>query len=71
MLIIYAAVNEHLKDIPIEKIKSFEKQFLDFVGTQYPDIPKKIRELGEITDGMEQQIIAAIETFKSEFNRGF
>lgn len=71
VLIIYAAVNDHLKDIPIEKIKSFEKQFLDFVGTQYPDIPKKIRELGEITDGMEQQIIAAIETFKSEFNRGF
>lgn len=70
-LIIYAAVNGHLKDIPIEKVKSFEKQFLDFVETQHPDIPKKIRELGEITDGMEQQIITAIETFKSEFNRGF
>ncbi len=70
-VVIYAAVNGYMSDIPIDQVKKFEKQFLDYIATQHPDIPKKIRELGEISDGMEEQIISAIETFKTDFKRGF
>ena len=46
VMIIYAVTNDFLADIPVNNIKRFEKELLEFVDTNYPEIGKKILESG-------------------------
>ncbi|MCR5482214.1 MAG: F0F1 ATP synthase subunit alpha [Clostridia bacterium] len=64
VMIIYAAVNHHLADIPVEDIKAFEKEFFAFMETQHPKIGKDIAESGQLTDENEEALVRAIEEFK-------
>ncbi|MFA7467874.1 MAG: F0F1 ATP synthase subunit alpha, partial [Desulfotomaculaceae bacterium] len=48
VIVIYAAVNGFLDDLPVEKVGSFERSFLKFVQASYPDIPEQITSQGKI-----------------------
>ncbi len=65
VIIIFAAINKYLADVPLEEISSFEKELLDFVDTQYPEIGKEIKETGNLNEGIEEKLKAAIEKFKA------
>ena len=43
VIIIYAATQKHLLDIPVEDVLRFEKGLFEFIQTQYPEIPEASR----------------------------
>ena len=61
VIIIYAATNKYLLDVPVEEITTFEKDFFEFLDTKYPEIPENIRKekvISEETEGLLQKAIA-------------
>ncbi|HZK02190.1 MAG TPA: F0F1 ATP synthase subunit alpha [Anaerovoracaceae bacterium] len=68
VMIIFAASNNYLEDIPIESISRFEKEFYDFMDIQYPEIGKEIKTTGKLEDPTETMLRAAIDDFKQEFS---
>ncbi|MEG2200061.1 MAG: F0F1 ATP synthase subunit alpha, partial [Anaerovorax sp.] len=65
VMIIYAAINKYLADIPLDEITKFEKEFYEFMDTQYPDLGKAIKSTGKLEGETEEGLKAAIEKFKS------
>jgi proton translocating ATP synthase, F1 alpha subunit len=64
VMIIYAATNRYLADIPVETIKEFEKDFYDYIDTHHPEIGKEIKSTGKLEADVEEKLKAAIEEFK-------
>lgn len=67
VLILYAAINKYLSDIPVEKMGQFEKEFINFVDNNYLDITKNIKETEDLTEETEERLKEAIEEFKKSF----
>ncbi len=67
VLIIYAATNKYLLDIPVDKITKFEEEFFEFIDTKYPEIPASVAETKVISEEMEEKLKGAIEEFKNSF----
>ncbi len=67
IMIIYAVTKKYLLDVPVKRIQEFEKGFLEFVKTQYADIPESIRETKQMSEEAESRLVEAIEAFKKNF----
>lgn len=67
VIIIYAVLNKHLADIPVDKISAFEREFLQFVDNNYPDIVQSIKTSKDLTDDNIDRIKQAIVEFKKSF----
>jgi len=62
---IYVGVNGWLDDIPTDRVKAFEEEFLKFMRSSHPEILKDIRETKQLKD--EEGLKKAIEEFKAIF----
>ena len=69
VMIIYAATKKYLLDIEIEDILAFEAGLFEYVDTKYPEVPRAIRNDGEIKEDTEKALVKAIEEFKAEFEK--
>ena len=67
VVVLFAGVNGYLDDLPVESIKRFEREFLQFMKTHRPDILKEIHERKEITEETEQKLHEAVKEFKESF----
>ena len=67
VMIIYAVTKKYLLDVPVKRIQEFEKGFLEFVKTQYADVPESIRETKQMSEEVESRLVEAIEAFKKNF----
>ena len=67
VIIIYAATQKHLLDIPVEDVLRFEKGLFEFIQTKCPEIPEAIRTEKVISDKTEEALVKAINEFKAEF----
>jgi F-type H+-transporting ATPase subunit alpha len=66
-MIVFAGVNGHVDDLPVEAIRSFEQGLIRFVETRYPEIYRELGAKREIGDGLRQKIEQAIREYKEEF----
>lgn len=66
VVVIYTGVNGYLDDIPTDRVKAFEMEFLKFMRSSYPDILKGIKETKVLGDN-EEKLKKAIEEFKAIF----
>jgi F-type H+-transporting ATPase subunit alpha len=64
VMILYAAINGYIDDIPMDKVKAFETDFHRFMEANHPEIGKTIAKEKEITAETEQKLKSAIEEFK-------
>lgn len=64
---IYAGTKGYLDDIPVEKVREFEEQFLEFVETNYSDVLEKIRTEKVLSEEIEKRLVEAITEFKKKF----
>ena len=62
--ILYAAINGHLDDVAVNKIRDFETAFHRFMASSHPDIGDAIEDKKEITPEIEEGLKAAINEFK-------
>jgi len=62
--IIFAAVRGHLNDIVVDKIKDFEKEFLEYLNKVGKDTLQKIVTEKELSAKLEKELTAHLENFK-------
>ncbi|MCW6074738.1 F0F1 ATP synthase subunit alpha [Clostridium sporogenes] len=67
VIILYAVVNNHLSDIPLNKIKAFEEELFKYMDTHYREIEKEILEKKQLTDELKSKLDKAINDFKNVF----
>lgn len=67
VLILYAIMNKYLSDIPVEKMSQFEKEFINFVNNNYPNITEDIRKTNDLTEETEEKLKEVIVEFKKSF----
>ncbi|SKA83793.1 ATP synthase F1 subcomplex alpha subunit [Clostridium sp. USBA 49] len=67
IMILYAAVNDFLMDIDVNKIKLFEDKFLEYMNIHHKKIGEAILEKGELTDEIKESLNKAITEFKKIF----
>jgi F-type H+-transporting ATPase subunit alpha len=63
VMIIYAAANDYMKNIELEYVPDFERDFLEYAETHYDRIGRSILETGELSDEMEEDLKDALEQF--------
>ena len=64
-VLLYAANNEYLQDVEVEKIGDFESALLAYMHAEYGDLMTGIVESGDWNDDLAGQFKGAIEAFKS------
>ncbi len=64
VMIIYAAINGLLDDIPVTQIREFERQFHAYMEDHFPEIKRGIHETGELSKENEELLKKGIEEFK-------
>jgi F-type H+-transporting ATPase subunit alpha len=64
VLIMYAAVNGYLDDIPVDQISSFEVDFHRFVEANHPEIISILAKERDISDTTEESVKATITEYK-------
>jgi F-type H+-transporting ATPase subunit alpha len=68
VMILYAVINGHVDDIPVNKIADFETNFLKIMDAVHPEIGKTIADKKELSDDTEEKMKAAIGEFKKGFS---
>ncbi|MGD0622981.1 MAG: F0F1 ATP synthase subunit alpha [Thermacetogeniaceae bacterium] len=69
--IIYTGVNGFTDELPVESIREFEKEFLHYLHTQYPEILGEIKEKKALSDELIERMNRVITSFTKEFGAAF
>jgi F-type H+-transporting ATPase subunit alpha len=64
---IFAGTNGFLDDIPLDQVKRFETELLTFIEQQHNEILDQIRQTGELSDELMEQLKNYINDFKQRF----
>ncbi|XVQ87984.1 F0F1 ATP synthase subunit alpha [Microbispora siamensis] len=64
---VWAGTTGELDDVPVEDIRRFEAEFLDYLGTAQKGVFDSIRETKELTD----DTVTALKDAITEFKKGF
>jgi F-type H+-transporting ATPase subunit alpha len=65
VVIIWAATNGPLDDVPVDKVREFEAQFLDYMRTSKADLLARILEQKRLSDELIEELRVASSEFKS------
>ncbi len=65
--VIYTAVNGYLDDLPVERVRKFEAEFLHYLRTARPELLQGIREQKQLNDELTETLKGAILEFKGTF----
>jgi len=64
VMILYAAINGYLDDVPVDKVITFETNFYRFMEANHPEIGGSIAREKEISPEAEEKLKAGIIEFK-------
>ncbi len=67
VMVINAGVLGFLDTLPVETIKKFEREFLQFMRERHRDIGKRIAETGDLDSELHEQLNRATLEFKNQF----
>ena len=67
VIAVWAGTSGHLDDVPIDDIRRFEAEFLDYLQRSHQGIYDTIRETGDLSE----DTMTALKDAISEFRRGF
>lgn len=65
VMILFAVTNNYLDDVPVEKVRSFETAFRQFMDTTHPRVGQAIMRDLALSDMTIQRLRSAIEEFKA------
>ncbi len=68
VMVIFAVTNGLLDAIPVNRLKDWEKGFLEFMDKQFPQVPQKVRTEKVLSKESEADLKRGIETFNKQFN---
>jgi F-type H+-transporting ATPase subunit alpha len=67
VIIIFAAINGFIDDLPVEKVKEFENKLLNSIKTTNAELVNKLAKEKNFDDKMESEMKDAIADFKKSF----
>ena len=67
VIAIWTGANGHLDDVPVEDVRRFEQELLEYMRTRKPEVGKAIVEGGALSEEVEAQLKAAVEDFQQGF----
>jgi F-type H+-transporting ATPase subunit alpha len=67
VMVIYAVTNGHLDAVPVNRIRDWERGFLDYTRTQYPQVGDSIRTSKALGKDVEPDLKRAIESYTQIF----
>jgi F-type H+-transporting ATPase subunit alpha len=67
VLIIWAATNKYLDDVPVENVRRFEAELLRFVENSHPGVLQGIREKKNLTDDIKADLHQVLKDFKERW----
>ena len=67
VIIIYAVINNYLKDIAVKDIGEFERDLCDYIDSSYPDIIFSIKDTKDLTKDNEEALKEALTAFVKKY----
>jgi F-type H+-transporting ATPase subunit alpha len=67
VVILFAGTYGYLDEWPVESVKTYETQMLDFMAKKHGDLLKEIKEKNVISDELEGKLKEALDEFKTVF----
>jgi F-type H+-transporting ATPase subunit alpha len=67
VLVLYVATSGGLDTVPVADVRRFEKEFVQFVETNYPGVLKDIATKKALDDGIKATIKTALDGLKERF----
>ncbi len=67
VMIMYAGTKGYLDEIPAIDVRSFEKEFLEFMDKEYPDVGLEIEKSKALSDDIVKRLDSSIESFKKRW----
>src|ERR1700687_2663325 len=64
---IFAGARGFLDDVPLDRVRDFEKSLLRFMDQSHPEIEEDVTKSGRISDEMEKSLRAAVEELQKTF----
>ncbi len=68
VLIIWAASNGYLDDVPVDQSRRFETELLRFIENARPGLLQNLRDKKALTDEIKNELKTALTDFKDNFN---
>lgn len=69
VIVLFIATNKYLMDLQVKEVRNFNKDFVKFVNSNYPDVINAIRNTGELSEEAESMLRKAAEEFKAQYSR--
>jgi F-type H+/Na+-transporting ATPase subunit alpha len=70
IVIIFAATNGYLDDLPVNAGRKFEEELYKFLDTQRTQVLKTLTQKKQVDDEMRKILIEALDDFKARFTEG-
>ena len=67
VMIIYAVSSGHLDDVPVNRVREWERQFHEFMAARFPQVADKLRAEKVLSKETEAELKNAIEAFRATF----
>jgi len=67
VMIIYAVTNGQLDDVPVKRIREWERQFHEFMAARFSQVGNKLRTEKVLSKETEAELKQGIESFKTTF----
>ena len=67
VVVLYAGTRGFMDDVPVESVRKFEGEYLEFVRNNKPEILEELKEKKDLDDEAEKKLKAAVEEFKKGF----
>jgi F-type H+-transporting ATPase subunit alpha len=67
VMVIYAVTNGYLDQVAVPDIKGWERGFLEFSESQFPQVPQRIRSEKVLSKETEADLKRALENYNQSF----
>ena len=67
VMVLFAATQGFIDDIPVESVKKFEQEFLRYMNDRKADVKKELGEKKAVDDTLKPKLTQAVEEFKQGF----
>jgi F-type H+-transporting ATPase subunit alpha len=65
VVVIYAVTNGHIDDVPLDKVREWERGYIEYVQAQYPQIADKIKRERTLSKETEAELKQAIAGYQA------
>lgn len=70
VVIIYIAVHDLMREIPVKSVKAFEIGYLEYLKANHPTVTEDIRNTGLLSDENEKLIVRSVGEYTERFTKG-